>query len=74
MGLVGFKGRADYTAIGAAVNIASRLCDKATDGQILNTQRAYLDVETRIRANSLGLFELKGVKHAPEVYNIEGLK
>ena len=38
LGLVGFKGRADYTAIGGAVNIASRLCDKATDGQILITQ------------------------------------
>ena len=73
LGLVGFKGRADYTAIGGAVNIASRLCDKATDGQILITQRAYLDVETRIKAKSLGTFDLKGVKHAPEVYSIDGL-
>jgi class 3 adenylate cyclase len=73
LGLVGFKGRADYTAIGGAVNMASRLCDKAIDGQILITQRAYLDVETRIQAKSLGTFELKGVKHAPEVYSIDGL-
>jgi class 3 adenylate cyclase len=73
LGLVGFKGRADYTAIGGAVNIASRLCDKATDGQILITERAYLDVETRILVKSLGTFELKGVKHAPQVYNIDGL-
>jgi class 3 adenylate cyclase len=73
LGLVGFKGRADYTAIGGAVNIASRLCDKATDGQILITQRAYLDVETHVQAKSLGALELKGVKHAPEVYNIDGL-
>jgi class 3 adenylate cyclase len=74
LGLVGFKGRADYTAIGGAVNIASRLCDKATDGQILITQRAYLDVETRIQAKSLGPFDLKGVKLATQVYNIDGLK
>jgi class 3 adenylate cyclase len=73
LGLVGFKGRADYTAIGGAVNIASRLCDKATDGQILITQRAYLDVEIHVQAKSLGALELKGVKHAPEVYNIDGL-
>jgi class 3 adenylate cyclase len=73
LGLVGFKGRSDYTAIGGAVNIASRLCDKAVDGQILIRQRAYLDVEIRVQATSLGKFELKGVKHAPEVYNIQGL-
>lgn len=73
LGLVGFKGRADYTAIGGAVNIASRLCDKASDGQILLTQRAYLDVESHVQTKSLGAFELKGVKHAIEVCNVLAL-
>jgi class 3 adenylate cyclase len=73
LGLIGFQGRADYTAIGGAVNVASRLCDKATDGQILITQRAYLDVEMRVQARSLGILELKGVKHATEVYDVVGL-
>ena len=70
LGLVGYKGRADYTAIGGAVNVASRLCDKAADGQILIAHRAYLDVEARVRAEALGTFDLKGVKHATEVYGI----
>jgi class 3 adenylate cyclase len=74
LGLVGFQGRTDYTAIGGAVNIASRLCDKAEDGQILLTQRAYLDVERRVQAKLLGPLDLKGVKHATEVYNILGMK
>ena len=74
LGLVGFQGRTDYTAIGGAVNIASRLCDKAADGQILITQRAYLDVETRVHAKSLGTVDLKGVKHATEMYNILELR
>ena len=74
LGLVGFQGRADYTAIGGAVSIASRLCDRAADGQILITQRAYLDVEPHVQAKSLGKFELKGVKNALEVCNILGLR
>lgn len=73
LGLVGFQGRADYTAIGGVVNIASRLCDKASDGQILLARRAYLDVETQVQTKSLGTFELKGVKSAVEVYDLLGL-
>lgn len=73
LGLVGFQGRADYTAIGGVVNVASRLCDKASDGQILLTRRAYLDVESQVQTKSLGAFELKGVKNAIEVYDLRGL-
>jgi class 3 adenylate cyclase len=73
LGLVGFQGRTDYTAIGSAVNIASRLCDKAADGQILITQRAYMDVESRIRATSLDTFELKGVRNPVETYSVLGI-
>jgi class 3 adenylate cyclase len=73
LGLIGFQGRTDYTAIGSAVNLAARLCDKATDGQILITQRAYLDVESYVQVESLGAFELKGVRNPPDVFSISGL-
>jgi class 3 adenylate cyclase len=73
LGLVGFQGRSDYTAIGGAVNIASRLCDTAAHGQILIAQRAYRDVESRVRAEPLGAIELKGIRHTTEVYNILGV-
>jgi class 3 adenylate cyclase len=74
LGLIGFRGRADYTAIGGAVNIASRLCDRAADGQVLISQRAYLDVEAQVEAAPLGALDLKGVRHPVEAFNVTGLR
>ena len=34
-GEVGFEGRSDYAAIGAVTNLAARLADEATAGQVL---------------------------------------
>jgi len=73
LGLVGLQGRTDYTAIGGAVNVASRLCDKAADGQTLITQRACLDIEARGEAESRGAFELKGVMTPVETYSVIGV-
>ena len=73
LGLVGFKGRSDYTAIGNVVNVAARLCDKAADGQILLGQRAYEDVEDQAQAEPLGSFDLKGVRRPVAVYDLRGL-
>jgi class 3 adenylate cyclase len=74
LGLVGFQGRTDYTAIGGAVNVAARLCDQAADGQVLLSQRAYTDVETAVRVERRGALKLKGVRHEVEAYGVLGLK
>lgn len=74
LGLIGFRGGADYTAIGRAVNVAARLCDRAQDGEMLLGQRAFRDVEGLIDVEPLGAVELKGVAAPVEVYRLRGLR
>jgi class 3 adenylate cyclase len=73
LGLVGNQGRADYTAIGNVVNIASRLCDQAKEGEILIDQRAYLEVEDRIEAEPRGPCPLKGVGNPVVTFSVAGV-
>ncbi len=70
LGLIGFRGRSDYTAIGSAVNTASRLCDVAEDKQILISQRAHIDIEGKVAVESLGEFDLKGIAKPMEVLRV----
>lgn len=74
LGLMGSHGRADYTAIGNVVNIASRLCDQAQESEILIDRRGYLDVENRVQAESCGQRSLKGVGNPVETYRVVGLQ
>ena len=45
LGAFGYEGRVDYTAIGSVVNLAHRLCNKASAGEVLIDRkvRAALD-------------------------------
>jgi adenylate cyclase len=60
VGRIGYEGRLDYTAIGSVVNLASRLCGEAHDGQILIDPCAAQKVESVIPLNSLGAQSVKG--------------
>lgn len=72
VGMVGSAGRYDYTASGTTVNMAARLCDKASDGEILLSPRAYAAVEEDFAAEPIGEISLKGI-HAPvEVFRVSG--
>ena len=74
LGLVGFKGRSTYTAIGSVVNLASRLCAVAKDGQIIISQRLFAAVEPLVDAEHAGDFELRGINKPVPGYNILGFK
>lgn len=61
VGMVGTGGRYDYTASGTAINLASRLCDEAADGEILLSPRAAVAVEDRFALAPRGTLSLKGI-------------
>ena len=48
IGMIGFEGRRDYTALGPVVNLAARLCAEAPAGGIWLDARAAIAVEDDI--------------------------
>jgi adenylate cyclase len=73
-GEVGFEGRSDYAAIGAVTNLASRLADEATAGQILIAQRLYAEVEDDVEVEMVGEFTLKGFQRPLTAFNVVAVR
>ena len=73
-GEVGFEGRSDYAAIGAVTNLASRLADEATGGQILISQRLYAEVEDEVEVEPVGEFTLKGFQQPVAAFNVIAIR
>jgi len=69
-GEIGFEGRSDYAAIGAVTNLASRLADEASGGQILIAQRLYAEVEDAVDVELVGDFTLKGFRRPVTAFNV----
>ena len=70
LGTIGFEGRHDYAAIGPVANMASRLCDEASDGEILISQRALAAVENLVDAEPVGDLVLKGFVRPVTTYRV----
>ena len=70
LGVVGSEKHQNYTAIGPAINIASRLCDAASDGQVLVTQRVCTEVGDAFKFEPVGQLDLKGVSRAMNVFSL----
>ncbi len=67
VGTIGGAGRLEYAAIGPAVNLASRLCDRAWSGQVLVDQRTIGLIGERAKGyafENLEAIELKGFARA----------
>jgi len=74
LGRIGFEDRFDYTAIGAVINLAARLCADAKDGQILVTGRLATAIEDVVEMEDLGERDIRGMSRPIAVCNLLRLK
>lgn len=70
LGRIGFEGRYDYGVLGTVTNLAARLSDEATSGQILLSQRAYAALEGRADAKPVGEVQMKGFARSVQTYEL----
>ena len=70
VGTIGYEGRLDYTAVGSAVNLASRLCGLADDAQILVDHVVTEQVRDRVALASIGERPDQGIDRALEVFAV----
>jgi len=72
VGTLGYQGRLDYTAIGNVVNLASRLCSLAGDGQVLLDSVVHDRVGNGFDLASIGERTIKGYDRALEIFAVIG--
>jgi class 3 adenylate cyclase len=72
LGRIGFEDRFDYTAIGAVINLAARLCAEATDGQILVSGRLASSIGDVAEVEDLGERQLRGMIRPAPIANLRG--
>jgi class 3 adenylate cyclase/CheY-like chemotaxis protein len=74
LGCIGFEGRFHYGAIGSTVNLASRLCDEATNGQVLVNARARAALGELVDVEPLPELTLKGFSRPVRAFSVLGVK
>ncbi len=74
LGRIGFEDRFDYTAIGAVINLAARLCAEAVDGQVLMSGRLAAAIEDLAEIEDLGERMLKGMARPAAVAHLRSIR
>jgi class 3 adenylate cyclase/DNA-binding NarL/FixJ family response regulator len=70
-GTVGGGGRLEYTVVGDAVNVASRLQNEASGGEIVATA-STVSAAPRVVCDSIGSRHVKGREEPVEVFRVRG--
>jgi adenylate cyclase len=76
IGMIGFEGRFDYSALGPVVNLAARLSDEAREGRcVLVNQRAHAMLEDRTDSVAVeGGLELRGFPGSVAAWHVTGIR
>jgi adenylate cyclase len=73
-GSIGSTRALQYTAIGDAMNVASRLVNVASSGEIIASESTYRAVASRVEATALPPVKVKGKAEELKVFRITGLR
>lgn len=73
-GSIGSTRALQYTAIGDAMNVASRLVNVAGSGEIIISEHTYRAVAGRVDATALQPVRVKGKAEELKVYRVNGLR
>ena len=70
LGAFGYEGRVDYTAIGSVVNLAHRLCNKASAGEVLIDRKVRAALDDAMPVDTLTPLNLKGYSHPVPAFRL----
>ena len=70
LGAFGYEGRVDYTAIGGVVNLAQRLCNKASAGEVLIDRKVRAALDDSTHVDTLEPLNLKGYSHPVAAFRL----